>query len=118
MDLRTPNHEKIAEANDAFRKKVIREPHPNGRALMTRGVAALDASSQAAVLNAVRDQSEFEEGNDPYGEHDFGCVTPYGIKVYWKIDYFEDASMEFGAPDKDKVDNCYRKLTIMLAEEY
>ena len=36
-------------------------------------------------------------------------------KVYWKIDYYEDASMEYGAEDKI---NCYRVLVILLADEY
>lgn len=28
-------------------------------------------------------------GNDPYGEHDFGCIDICGCRYFWKIDCYE-----------------------------
>ncbi|MCH8957714.1 DUF3768 domain-containing protein, partial [candidate division KSB1 bacterium] len=53
----------------------------------------------------------FDDGNDPYGEHDFGVIELTGQpKIYWKIDYY-DANFEYGG-------DVNRLLTILLADEY
>ena len=84
---------------------------------MTQGVHCLPPDALMAVLLAVRNYTDFTEGDDPYGEHDFGVIElPNLPKVYWKIDYYEDANMEFGNPE-DK-ENAYRVLMVMLADEY
>ena len=93
----------------------MRTPQPNGKAVMTRSVAALPPNLQAYLFHAVATDTNFRDGNDPYGEHDFGVVKSGDMKFYWKIDYYEDAEMEFGTEDKV---NAYRVLMIMLAEEY
>ena len=105
----------IAKLNDAFRKKVMRTPQPDGKAVMTRGVAALPSHLRAWLFHAVATDTDFPEGNDPYGEHDFGVVVSGDMQFFWKIDYYADAKMEFGTADKL---NAYRVLMIMLAEEY
>ena len=72
--------------------------------------------AQTYIFQLVMNQQDFPIGNDPYGEHDFGVIEAIDLpKVYWKIDYYEDESMNYGTEDKI---NCYRVLVIMLADEY
>ena len=57
--------------------------------------------------------------NDPYGEHDFGAIsTPGDESVFWKIDYYADDRVEYGADDPGDPSRSFRVLTIMLATEY
>lgn len=106
----------IARINDAFRARVFKSPQPDGKVAMTHGIATLGKLTAAYLCYLIESFNDFPEGNDPYGEHDFGVIMlKDGTKVYWKIDYYEDAEMEFGTEDKA---NAYRVLVIMLAEEY
>ena len=83
---------------------------------MTAGIQALGNMAQTYIFQRVMNHRDFPAGNDPNGEHDFGVIEAVDLpKVYWKIDYYEDASMDYGAEDKI---NCYRILVIMLADEY
>ena len=112
----TPNHEVIRKQNDEFRKASMNGANKNGKFSTTRGVASLPPHIYMAVLVAVRDYDDFEdEGNNIYGENDFGSFGMAGQKFFWKIDYYENSDMEWGAEDPT---NCYRLLTIMLADEY
>ena len=102
--------------NDAFRKAVFTRPQPNGKAIMTHAVASLAGMTKVLLFQEIVNFNNFTEGNDPYGEHDFGCVELEGLpKIYWKIDYYEDATMVYGTEDRL---NAYRVLVIMFAEEY
>lgn len=94
--------------NDIFRKSLGMTGA--GRVVMTSGVDGLPDEVKTKVLLAVRDFDSFEEGDDPYGEHDFGVIEFDGQKIYWKIDYY-DESFEFGG-------DANRLLTILLASEY
>lgn len=106
----------IAQLNDDFRRSVLRSLQPNGKVIMTQGVAELAQITRLFVIAEVIAYKQWDTGNDPYGEHDFGVVQISGVpKIYWKIDYYADASMEDGTEDKI---NCYRVLVIMLADEY
>lgn len=97
---------RIAAVNDAFRCH-------GTRVSITNGVQAL--GDVMGLIAKVRSFDDFTEDNDPYGEHDFGCVTWHGAKVFWKISYF-DKNFVFG---KDPLAfGCKRVLTIMLASEY
>ena len=105
---------KIAEINDEFRVAVLTEPQKNGRCVLTQGVHFLDPDLKMSILAKVKAFDNFTAGDDPYGEHDFGVIE--GVpRVYFKIDYYDDAQMEFGAEDKE---TAYRVLTIMLADDY
>ena len=109
-------HQRIQAKNDAFRKAVMFAPQPDGKAVMTRGVAGLGNRVCAWIYKQIAEFDNFNENNDPSGDHDFGSIQPQGLpKIFWKIDYYENADMEFGA--EDKLD-CYRVLVIMLSEEY
>ena len=42
-----------------------------------------------SILQKVSAFNNFTEGDDPYGEHDFGVIEGMP-RVYWKIDYYAD----------------------------
>ena len=115
----------IAEKNDAFRKAVLFSPQPDGKAMMTQRIADLGKLTCLWLYREIANFDAFEEGNDPYGEHDFGSFTisvdnlftgeAEKRKVIWKIDYWEDETLQWGTEDKL---NCYRILTIMFIDEY
>jgi hypothetical protein len=102
----------IRQLNDEFRRS-----GGNGRVMVTRGVLGVGYDFAAQALERVSDFDAFNEGNDPYEEHDYGAFTLRGREVCWKIDYY-DAAMEFGSNDPANPDQTTRVLTIMLAEEF
>ena len=107
---------KIAEINDKFRAAVLTEPQKDGRCVLTQSVHFLDPDVKMSILAKVKTFNKFTEGDDPYGEHDFGVIEDLP-RAYFKIDYYADETMEFGAEDKDK-ETAYRVLVIMLADDY
>lgn len=110
MDIRQAQNEtsaKIAKLNDNFRRNME-------GCTVTRGIAAMGAAANE-VFVGIRDFSTFTEDNDPYGEHDFGSLSVQGVKIFWKIDYYDEALSKWCDPLDER---CHRHLTIMLAEEY
>jgi hypothetical protein len=108
----------IAAINDRFRSK---GPGGDLQGMMvaTAGIAALPALIKTAIVATVQSFEAFDEDNDPYGEHDFGAIEITGAgKVFWKIDYYADADLEWGSEDPADLARTYRVLTIMLASEY
>jgi hypothetical protein len=91
---------------------------PDGRIVFSRGVVTLPSQDQAAILDRVRTFDEFTEANDPYGEHDFGEFEHAGVRVLWKIDYYDRDGEEFGSPDPSDPEETKRVLTVMLADEH
>ena len=98
--------EEIARKNDVIRRSFI-----GGLIFLTSGVEALEAADKEAVLRKVREFDDVNEGNDPYGEHDFGSITHDGVKYFFKFDYY-DENHEYHQEDGNRV------LTIMQADEY
>ena len=97
---------KVANLNDVFRKA--------GFGVMTTpGVRGLYDLS--GLISAVCRYNNFDEDNDPYGEHDFGTIYWQGKKVFFKIDYYDESLTYYGDPLSRE---CRRILTVMLAEEY
>ena len=95
--------------NDVFRKSL--GTIGAGRVVMTSGVAQLPEEVRTKVMSAVRSYNNFDGGNDPYREHDFGVIElDDQPKIYWKIDYY-DENFEYGG-------DANRLLTILLASEY
>ena len=88
-----------------------------GRVMVTTGVSALGPRFLEAALAAVATFDGFDRDNDPYGEHDFGALTVGGVRLLWRIDYY-DASMAGGSPDPADPSVTTRVLTIMLASEW
>jgi hypothetical protein len=71
------------------------------------------------ILDRVISFSDFKPANDPHREHDFGSIVlSDGEEAFWKIDYYADADMEYGAEDPSDPKRSFRVLTIMLAAEY
>ena len=60
---------------------------------------------------------DFDEANDPYGEHDFGGMDLFGAELLWKIDYYSP-DMFSGSEDPADPLVTHRVLTVLLAEEY
>ena len=119
-----PNAAQIAKRNDIARTTLCAAPHD--QLVATAALDAMPSEVVAAILGCVRTYDAFDEagmadGNDPYGEHDFGAFDfgPQDSKVtyFWKIDYYADATHTIGA--KDPADpRTYRVLTVMLASDY
>ena len=107
------NAERIAQLNDEFRKAAGQ----GGHVYMTQGIQALPPEDRFQVLNLVKTFNDFLEGNDPYGEHDFGALDFKGERIFWKIDYY-DKSMERGSEDPADPEVTERVMTVMLAREY
>ena len=103
---------RIRGLNDAFRKSMT-----GGQVLATAGADALPSDVKAMVIRRVATFADFNEDNDPHGEHDFGNFDLAGHKFFFKIDYY-DAGMEFGSEDPADPSKTTRVLTIMLASEY
>jgi hypothetical protein len=108
--------EQIAKLNDLCRTA----PGVAGRLVQTAGISALPPQVQSAIREQVERFSDFNPDNDPHGERDFGAFTVDGAseKIFWKIDYYADASCTFGSDDPADITRCFRVLTIMLASEY
>ena len=103
---------KIRTLNDTFRKT-----GRGGRIMLTQGIQALGQKAVAEIIAKVRAFDQFNEGNDPYGEHDFGKIVHGHDNVFWKLSYY-DRAMEFGSPDPSNPAVTTRVMTIMLGEEY
>lgn len=97
---------KIALLNDEFRRSGF-------GVTLTCGVQSVE--NLDGLLHAIRHYTDFNENNDPYGEHDFGKLMWNGDKVFWKIDYYDQQLQGWEDPTSTK---CRRVMTVMLAEEY
>lgn len=106
---------KIAELNDNLRRNLF-NPGKN-KVVITSGVATLSFIDRVGLLKKVIDFNNFNADNDPYKEHDFGCIEHNGINYFFKIDYY-DKTMECGSDDPSNPDITTRVLTIMCSDEY
>jgi hypothetical protein len=103
---------RIQELNDAFRRSFF-----GGVVVVTAGFESLPADRRRLILSKVRAFDQFNEDNDPHGEHDFGVVDEDDVRCIWKIDYY-DQDMELMSPDPADPSVTTRVLTVMLADEY
>lgn len=106
------NAARIAALNDAFRANPSLETF-----VLTAGILTDMPQDVEAILNKVRTFKDFNENDDPYGEHDFGAFDFKGKKIFWKIDYY-DRNFEFASPDAANLAVTNRVLTVMYADEY
>ncbi len=106
------NVTRIRELNDR-----LRTTRQGGKVLMTAGIDALGPLAVAVILGEVAVFNSFTGDNDPYHEHDCVSMTIEGVKVMWKIDYY-DKSFTYGSPDPSDPEATSRIMTVMLAEEY
>jgi hypothetical protein len=110
--LEAKHRAKIRELNDRFRKTFA-----GGQVMMTAGVAALSPETQRAVPRKIQKFDAFDDGNDPWGEHDFVSIEHEGSTFFAKIDCY-DLKLEGHSEDAADASKTRRVLTIMLAEEY
>lgn len=107
------NNPIIRQLNDLLRV----EGKGNGHILVTVGVRNRGAEFTFAAVSAVRRFADFDEDNNPWGEHDFGAVEVVGEKIFWKIDYYNPA-LTAGSENPANAGITKRVLTIMLASDY
>ena len=86
----SPISQNIRKKNDLLRQQVPLVPMPNWF-MMTSSVASLLEQQKFALFSKVASFNDFNEDNDPHGEHDFGTIFQDGEKYFWKIDYYEQA---------------------------
>jgi hypothetical protein len=115
MEITLPDIAKIRALNDQLRTSFT-----GGKIAATPGV--LGIGKLPAILEQLSAFSEFDPGNDPYHEHDFGAfkvAAGDGSErlVFFKIDYY-DPELMMGSPDPADPTLTARILTLMLAEEY
>jgi hypothetical protein len=94
--------------------------HVNAVWYTTQGVAALvegDQDRGRELVAAIAGFCAFDPGDDPYGERDFGALTLWGQRLFWKIDYCAPEGEE-PSPVKWSVELTRRVLTVMLVHEY
>ena len=103
---------RIRELNDA-----LRVHGTGGRVMLTVGIQALGQEKIRKIMDAIRAFNEYTEDNDPYSERDFAKVVVDGVKVFYKIDYY-DTKLEYASPDPADPTLTCRVMTIMLASEY
>jgi hypothetical protein len=106
------NAARIAALNDAFRANPVL-----GTFVLTAGIRNNSSENIANIISKVRNFNDFNEGNNPYGERDFGAFDFKGQKIFWKIDYY-DRNFEFASPDAADPTVTNRVLTVMYADEY
>ena len=102
----------IRQLNDDLRRTFM-----GGQILMTPGFSDLPNVTKAKALAAIRSFDNFDEGSDPYGEHDFGSVEVDGQTVWFKVDCY-DRNLHFGSPDPADPGVTTRVLTILTPDEY
>lgn len=104
-DRRNGDLSETAQRYDRLRKSIpfIRKPNV---LLLTCGISGTFPSEVPLILQMVKEFDAFNEGNDPWNEHDFGAFDFRGEMIFWKID------------DHNGHENYELVLTVMLASEY
>lgn len=106
------NRARIRALNDLLRIR-----HRRGIVMVSAGVKALGGHAVRRVLHEVAIYDDFTSDNDPHGEHDYGSFRFEGMRVAWKIDYY-DETMTGASADPGDEDQTSRIMTVMLVEEY
>ena len=104
--------EAIRLLNDSFRRTFH-----GGRVCTTNGITLLPEDTKIRILDRVRSFEDFNEDNDPHGEHDFGSFSIDGMTIFFKIDYY-DQCCQAGSEDPSDPEKTTRVLTILRAEEW
>lgn len=111
--LSSDRSERIRVLNRKYRKLVPLSPD----LMITSSVQNVLGDFLSELFIAIRDFDDFNEGNDPHGEEDFGSVTVRKREFWWKIDYY-DKNLEWGSSDPSDPSVTRRVMTVFLPEEY
>jgi hypothetical protein len=106
------NSDRIRLLNDNFRTTFV-----GGRVVMTQGVSEMSMDERARIVLTVQSFKDFDTGNDPHGEHDFGSFELAGETYFFKVDYYSP-DLQGGSEDPADPEKTTRVLTIMRADEY
>lgn len=104
--------ERLRALNDELRQR-----GHGGEVYVTAGLDSYGPETVFSVLRAVAAFDAFTEDNDPYGEHDFGAIEIVGLRVLFKIDYY-DLQGRYHSLDPSDPRVTRRIMTVMLAHEY
>jgi Protein of unknown function (DUF3768) len=111
--------------NDRFRKSTGSNDPAGaslGKELMSRGIRDLGLLATVDIAERVIAFDSSTADNDPHHEHDFGSIDYEGVRIFWKIDYYDRASFgtgrDMGSEDRSDPSKTLRVLTIVLASEY
>ena len=109
----------IARQNDDFRAGLAFGPIRAipGRVVPTPGVLAHGPEFLALIMLEIAGFADFNEDNDPHGDHSFGVIEQFGVRVFWKIDLY-DENFECGAENPTDTLTTRRHLTVLLPSEY
>ncbi len=88
----------------------------NGR-IVAAGRLAQEAEKINDLVRAVAAYDDWNDGDDPYGEHDFGKLDVNGEAVIFKIDYYSLDEMD-GSEHPDDPAVTIRIMTLMYADDY
>jgi hypothetical protein len=88
-----------------------------GKVVMTQGINALPEQTMIDILTAVGEFADFNEDNDPHGEHDCASFIVDGHRCMFKIDYY-DKALEYGSVNPADPNVTTRVLTVMLVSDY
>jgi len=110
----TIDHHKVRLLNDRFRQSL--DPRL-GRLVLQPAVVNLPSNELDELLAQIREFDNFDEGNDPFGEHDFGALVFNRQRYFFKLDYY-DRSLRYHSEQPDSPLLTIRVLTVMRADEW
>jgi len=102
----------LAKLNDVFRNTFS-----GGIVVVTREFNSLDENIKNKAVEKIRNFSSFNEGNDPFNEHDCAIVRLDDInKAFkFKIDYYDKENQNYAAENPENESTTLRVLTISTA---
>lgn len=104
--------DRIRALNDDLRKTLL-----GGGAVITAGIAELGPEAVERLVKTIAVFDDFCQANDPHEEHDFGAFEFEGVRVFFKIDYY-DKTLTHHSPNPADPSVTERVITLMRADEY
>lgn len=104
--------ERIRALNDDLRQNLL-----GGGAVITPGIAAMGSAAVQRLVKTLAVFDDFSNANDPHEKHDFGAFEFEGVRVFFKIDYY-DKTLTYHSPNPADPAVTERVMTLMLADEY
>jgi len=83
------SRDRIRTLNDAIRRSFV-----GGTVVVTAGFESLPSDWRRLILSRIRAFDNFNEDNDPHGEHDFGLIEDGDVRCFWKIDLYEGSDVK------------------------